>query len=62
MGNTYQLQTQQNPADLEVFQGHDESSKHKNLFLKQKSIVPQGYLPLTLKMNWQPQLQLIGEL
>ena len=62
MGNTYQLQTLQNPADPEVFLGHDESSKHKNLFLKQKSIVHQGYLLLTLKMNWQLQLQLFGAL
>ncbi len=43
MGSTCQLQTQQNPADPEVFLGHDESSRHKNLFLKQKSIVLQGY-------------------
>ena len=36
MGSTYQLQTQQNPADPEVSQDHDESSKHKNPILKTK--------------------------
>ena len=56
------LQTGQNPVDPEVSLAHDESLKHKTLFLKQKSIVLQGYLLLTLKMNWQLQLQLFGAL
>ena len=49
------------PGDPEVSRDHGESSKHKNLFLKQKSIVLQGYLLLTLKMNSLPQLQLFEE-